>query len=171
MKNNKTIFVFLVWLLFMIACKEQDTRKTGSIVEVNTGKGRLIENRIGQSDFYISIPDDYILKENAGPDFSVYYFYPSDTAVKAPFSGGLYFGNFPQKFEPKNDSCKIRDIKSRILDSLTNWTVHNCQGNYFVQTFAESKDPEGRGGTIHAFGNAKTQAGLNRILEIFGTMR
>ena len=171
MQSNKLRLVFLIVLASIISCKEKGNKQTDKIQENTVGKGKLLENRIGKSDYYISIPDDYALKLNAGPDFSVYYFSPIDTAIKAPFTGGFYFGNYPHAFEPNNDSCKVQEIKSKFLDSLTNWTAQDCQGNYSVQTIMEFNDPDDRGGKIHAFGSSKTQSGLNTVLEIFGTMK
>jgi hypothetical protein len=54
----------------------------------------LTEKQIGDLNYTISIPRDYSIKENQGPDFSVFHFSPTDTTVKNKFSGGIYFGNY-----------------------------------------------------------------------------
>src|SRR5690348_1332248 len=172
MKNAVIIMSLIIsGLTIIIGCQETSKNKKQNVSENTPGKTQLAQNRIGNSNYYISIPRDYILKENEGPDFSVFYFYPADTTNQPPFAGGIYFGNFPTMFNPENDSCKVKDITIKFLDSLANWSVYECPGKYFVQTIAEIKDSADWSEKIHAFGNAKTKEGLNTVLEIFGTMK
>ena len=49
----------------------------------------ITERQIGDSGLSIGIPADYTLEENEGPDFMVYYFYPTDTTITPDFSGGF----------------------------------------------------------------------------------
>src|SRR5690348_14914382 len=100
----KYMFCLTSIVLILSSCNNdtsKDKRNTGNI-----GKIKLTEKPIGESGFVISIPFDYSITTSNGPDFSVYYFSPTDTTVKDKLSGGLYFGNFPHEFEPDNDSCK-----------------------------------------------------------------
>lgn len=134
-------------------------------------KDSLIARRIDSSDFYISLPANYTITPRDGIDFVVYYFFPADTTIKAEFSGGLYFGNFPSKFEKDNDSCKTSTIKSRILDSTTDWTIYNCDNGYALQTIIDSKSGEDWDQKIHAFGNAISEIRMHNLLDIFSTLK
>jgi hypothetical protein len=171
MRLIKNVPVVLIWVFFVIGCKEGKPGKKSDVPELSTTKFQLSEKRMGNSNYYVSIPNDYVMNENKGPDFYVYYFYPLDTTVKAPFSGGFYFGNFPHEFEPENVSCKLQEIKGKFLDSIANWKIHDCVGKYFIQTIVETKGAKGGNGKIHAFGNARTKDWLKMVLEIFGTMK
>lgn len=136
-----------------------------------TSKLPLTEQLMGESGYSISIPTDYSIKTTDGPDFIVYYFTPSDSTINGEFSGGIYLGNFPTPFEAANDSCKTEILKGEILDSLQEWTVYNCQGDYSIQTIVENKKNEDWNQNIHAFGSTKNKAGLQTILAIYSTLR
>jgi hypothetical protein len=160
---------FIVTIQLLCSCNNSDHTVHKKID--STFKSSLIEKHIGTSNFYISLPHDYSIKIKDGPDFSVYYFAPTDTTVDAKFSGGLYFGSFPSEFDAQNDSCKTATIKGKILDNIADWTVYNCTGDYALQTIIDSKSGEEWNERIHAFGHAKSEAELNKILDIYSTLR
>lgn len=164
-------FAFLLSVtIFMLASCNNNAAKDNNIAD-KVSKVTLTEKQIGESGFYISIPADYSITTSNGPDFSVYYFSPTDTTVKNKLSGGLYFGNFPHEFEADNVSCKIETLKGNILDRLQDWTVYNCQGDYSIQTIADNKKSEGWNQRIHAFGQAYNKDDLHTILGIYSTLR
>jgi hypothetical protein len=156
------IFTSILLTLLLFSCKAQTN---------DTFKNKLNEKRIGKSNYYISIPSNYKLKLANGIDFSVYYFSPIDTTHEAKFSGGLYFGNFPNEFEPDNDSCKTTTIQSKILDSVADWTVYKCGGKYSLQTIIDSKSGEDWNEKIHAFGGATSEEGIRNVLGIYTTLK
>ena len=169
----RVVLKYMFWLtsivLILSSCNNdtsKDKRKTGKISKI-----KLTEKPIGESGFVISIPVDYSITTSNGPDFSVYYFSPTDTTVKDKLSVGLYFGNFPHEFEPDNDSCKTETLKGKILDAMQEWAVYNCKGNFSIQTIVENKKGEGWDQRVHAFGHAKNRGELQTILDIYTTLR
>ncbi|MNX39411.1 hypothetical protein D3C86_697710 [compost metagenome] len=166
--NLKIPFLSIFLILTILGCS--DNKKTKHIVE-NPYLKELTEKQIGESNYYISIPKKYSIKENRGPDFSVYYFYPTDTTATAAFSGGFYFGNHPSLFGTAGDSCKTEKIKSKILNKNADWTVYNCKGNYSIQSIIESGSNEGWNQYIHAFAAANSAADLKKVFLILGTMK
>ncbi|KAF2332012.1 hypothetical protein [Flavobacterium daemonense] len=165
--NLKTLFLSVFLILTILGCSD---RKTKSIPQ-NPYLKELTEKQIGETNYYISIPKKYTIKENRGPDFSVYYFFPIDTTDTASFSGGFYFGNYPSLFEASSDSCKTEKRKSNILNKDTDWTVYNCNGKYSIQSIVESGSNEGWNHYIHAFANANSTADLKKIFLILETMK
>ena len=131
----------------------------------------LTEKKIGKSNYYISLPNDYVITEKNGEDFSVFHFEPTDTTEKNKLTFGFYFGNFPHEFDTANDSCQLEIIEGEILGNSTDWKIFNCHENYSVQTIAENKDGESWNQKIHAFGNFKNRTDLDIVLNIFGTLR
>ena len=119
--------------------------------------------------YYISIPNDYSVNVIRGEDFDVYYFQPTDTTVQAPFTAGVYFGNYPN--ELKQDSCIIKTQESEILGKNAKWTVSNCNGQYHIQTIIDSQSRWNRNEFLHAFGNANSLGELHKLFVIFRTMR
>lgn len=167
-ESLKGILVLILTVFVLTACGSNSTN-----VKVNsdkTNKVALVEKQIEESGYVISIPADYSIVGSDGPDFSVYYFSPTDTTLSDKLSAGLYFGNFPNAFEADSDNCKMEKLKGEILDTLSDWTVYNCQGNYSIQTIIDNKKNEGWNQKIHAFGYARSRDELEVILEIFSTL-
>jgi hypothetical protein len=160
-----TLILFLAVFL-SYSCKKSDSLQTS-----NNVLDSLKETPIGGTGFYISLPAHYSLKENEGPDFSVFYFASTDTTQRSNFSGGMYFGNFPNEFEVPSDSCKTEKITGAILGSNAKWTTYDCNGRYSIQTIADSKSNEGWNSKIHAFGHASTKDDLHKVLQLYSTLK
>jgi hypothetical protein len=172
MKTSTYLIIIFLWIfLFITGCGGTGNKKTDNVSVDSTFVKGLVEKQIGKSDYYISIPKEYSMNETEGPDFSTYYFSPTDTTIKANFLGGFYFGNHPGKFDPDNDSCKIEKFKSKILNDNADWTIYNCNGEFSIQTIIDSKSGEEWNELIHAFGSAKSSAELSKVLEVFRTMK
>ncbi|TDO96593.1 hypothetical protein [Flavobacterium sp. 245] len=168
MNSNLKISFLSAFLIFTIlGCSDKKTKP----IPENPYLKELAEKQIGDSKYYISIPKKYTIKENIGPDFSVYYFVPADTTATAAFSGGFYFGNYPSLFESASDSCKTEKIKSKILNKNADWRVYNCKGKYSIQSIFESGSNEGWNQYIHAFANANSAADLKKVFLILETMK
>src|SRR5690348_15655304 len=116
---KRFIIHFAIISFLSLSCKENNQKD--NIVTQNF-MDSLIEMQVGQMNYYISLPTKFEIKEKEGPDFSVFYFAESDTTALTSFSGGMYFGNFPHQFPPKNDSCKIKTIDSQVLEKKLSWT-------------------------------------------------
>jgi hypothetical protein len=170
-KQTKFTITFLLTAFLLAACGQDSIKKPDNTLSDNSYIEELVEKQIGQSNYYISIPKDYTLEASDGPDFSVYYFYPTDTAIVANYSGGFYFGNHPSQFPPENVSCKTDNSKSKILEKNTDWTIYNCKNKYSIQTIIDSKSAEGWNKFIHAYGSSNSKTDLNKLLNIFSTMK
>ncbi|MTH16356.1 hypothetical protein [Flavobacterium sp. LC2016-01] len=165
--NLKIPFLSLILIVIILGCSDKKTKP----IPENPYLKELTEKQIGETNYYISIPKKYTIKENRGPDFSVYYFYPTDTTATAAFSGGFYFGNHPSQFGPSSDSCKTEKIKRKILNKTADWTVYNCKDIYSIQSIVESGSNEGWNQYIHAFANANSAADLKKVFLIMETMK
>src|SRR5688572_30368000 len=157
------IFCFALLSFLFHCCK--DSGQKNNIVTQNF-LDSLVEKQVGQLSYYISMPTKYDIKEKEGPDFSVFYFADSDTTAVTSFSGGMYFGNYPSEFLPKNDSCKIKTVDSQILGKNSSWTIYECDGEFAVQTIVDSKSGEGWNSQIHVFGHGKSKEDLDKILAM-----
>lgn len=166
--NFRISFFSLVLILMTFGCK--DDKKAKIVVEDPYLK-ELKETQIGDIDFYISIPKGYTIKENRGPDFSVYYFFPKDTTKTEALTGGMYFGNHPSQIEKSIDSCKTTKIKSSILNKDAEWTSIECKSRFSTQTIVESGSTEGWNNYVHAFANSSSEADLKKVLKIFKTLK
>lgn len=185
-------FLSLIFLLFS-SCKQNFNKKSDNqsndsvlsfdslqklseikntrIVEIDSVYLKLLtEKQIGKSNYYISIPENYKIDKTRGPDFDVYYISSKRKKDKENFSIGLYFGNFPHKFE--KDSLCINEIyKSRILGNKIDWKTQNCDGHYFTQAIIKSESEENWNKYIHAYSNSNTQVDLFKTFYIFSTLK
>jgi hypothetical protein len=134
-------------------------------------KKTLLQKKVNGINFFISLPANYVIKEHRVPDFSVYYFHPTDTSIKNPLRGGFYLGNSPGESGPENDSCKEEKITSLFLEKDMEWTVYNCNNTYKIQLITKSESGYNWAVFIHAFGNASSKVELNNLLEVFSTLR
>ena len=132
----------------------------------------LVEQPLDKTDFYLSIPARFALKATNGPDFLVYYFAPADTTVQADFSGGLYFGGHPQADQADSTAgCQTRRVAFPMLGHPATFTIHRCATGYTVNSVFDSYSGRGWDAQVNAFGEAKSAAGLRRLLAIFATLR
>ena len=132
----------------------------------------LVEQPLGKTDFHLSIPAGFALKATDGPDFLVYYFAPADTTVQADFSGGLYLGNFPQEDQANSTAgCQTRRATIAVLGHPAAFTIHRCATGYTINSVFDSHSGRGWDAQVHAFGEAKSAAGLRQLRAIFATLR
>jgi len=162
----KFFFATFGTIFLLTSCGKSD-RNMDNVTQVFLDS--LTETQI--LNYKISIPRDYSIKEKEGPDFTVFYFAPTDTTVKDKFSGGIYFGNYPSKFGSPNDTCKSEIITGDILDGHTDWTVYTCGKDFSIQTITASKSGQGWNNRIHAFGHGKSKSELFKMLKIYSTLK
>jgi len=131
----------------------------------------LVQKHIKGIPYYLSLPVNYIIKEYNGPDFSVYYFYPRDAADKKSFRGGFYLGNSPGSSSRDYNNCKLGSISSNFLDDNKKWTVYNCDTIYSIQIITDSKSGYDWARYIHAFGRATSKIEVNKLVEVYSTLK
>jgi len=130
----------------------------------------LIQKRIKGTPYNLSLPANYVVKEKDGPDFSVYYFQPYDTADKTSFRGGFHLGNAPGSFNKDYSTCKTDSLHSSFLGEDKQWTIYDCDGKYSIQIITGSKSGMSWGRLIHSFGRANSKAEVNKLLEVYSTL-
>jgi hypothetical protein len=159
--------ITIIYLLFtLIACKPGAHKLPDSAF-----KKTLTTTQIPGLKYSIGLPGGYIIKKSKGPDFSVYYFYPADTTNTTGFEGGFYMGNNPALFPAANDSCKEQKTKAYLFGNNENWTLNDCNGKYQVQLITNSNSGTDWPAYIHAFGNCKSKAELDKLLEVYATLQ
>ena len=139
---------------------------------VTTSALPLKEQRLGDTNFYLSLPPGFALKATNAADFLVYYFAPADTTVRADFSGGLYLGNQPQGDEPDSlAGCRTRRVILTLLGHPARVSIRRCARGYVLNSVFDSHSGRTWDGQANAFGEAKSAAGLRQLLAVFATLR
>ncbi len=160
MRKLSTFALFMV-LIFSYSCNSKIDQEYIKSLHLTS---------VPHSAFEISIPDHYSLVESQGPDFNVYYLQPADTTDKKLFSAGMYLGNNPSTFGKTKTGCKQEKRKTEVLETKNEWTVYNCNGQFFLETIVENKYHQGGDDFIHIFGNATNESDAEHILAIFSTL-
>lgn len=130
----------------------------------------LVPQQLGKSEFWLSLPATYRLKTTNGPDFLVYYFAPADTTVQTSYSGGLYLGGYPQKFD-STAGCQRRHLSLPVLGHPAAFTMQRCATGYTLDAVFDSGHNQSFDAKINAFGTARSAAELRQLLAIFATLR
>jgi hypothetical protein len=169
-KGTQGRISLFVSLSLLASCDTDSIKKAQRSEETNAFKERLVRKQIGTTKYYISVPATYSIKEVAGPDFSMYYYFPTDTTVEAGFTGGMYFGNFPSMFSQRDTNCQTETAKSTILGDTASWVVYNCNGAYDAQVIIASNSDEEWNTKIHAFGHATSRVEMTNVFDIFSTL-
>ena len=141
----------------LVACKDVPGKKDK--------KENTTETRIGKTDYYVSLPKSYAVREKGGEDYTVYYFMPEDTLIKPVFAGGMYIGHYPTEFQPSSPSCRVDSLSASLLDSARTWKLFVCDSSWFAQTIFENN-----GSSIHAFGKGNDSLSLQKTMAIFKTI-
>lgn len=132
----------------------------------------LVEQSLGDTGFYLSLPPGFALKTTDAADFLVYYFAPADTTVRADFTGGLYLGLHPQGDAADTTAgCQTRRATTTLLGHPATFTIRRCATGYTISSVFDSHSGRGWDAQANAFGEAKSAAGLRQLLAIFATLR
>ncbi|SHG64231.1 hypothetical protein SAMN04488109_1203 [Chryseolinea serpens] len=126
---------------------------------------------VPHSGYVIDLPSNYSLKENTGPDFSVFYFKPIDTTSIPNFYGGFYLGNYPSRFSVANNSCSHAPLQAPLFNALEEWTLFDCMNGFSSQAIGATNTKDGWDTYVHAFGHGADDEALHKLVTIFATLR
>ena len=162
MKHFKylTILIYFTFVSNCFNCEAQ--LRSDTSLKVN----RFVKKKLGFEGYHLSIPRDYKITKKKGVDFYVYWISPKDTLRKDIGYSGIYFGNWPNVFEPKSVECKKDSLESQFLGQLRVWNITKCSDQLTIQTIAQIGDSY----KIHAFANVKEIRDLKLYLEIFKSL-
>jgi len=126
-----------------------------------------MEKQIANSRFYISLPGGYSVKENPGPDFTVYYFLPNTEGADCG-KAGFYIGGHPGKFYEGADYSFFQLGHHQLLGIVSEWKISRGKdGSLCSETIIQREQFE----KIHAFVSTGNMEDLDKWITIFGTLR
>lgn len=155
-------FSFYV-LLFSCNSKTKNSATTTPFKQKTTK--RLSSN----SNYQISIWDSYSIEDRNGPDFTVYYFYPTDTAKELFGNGGIYFGGHPQPIRPDGEKKLIGDSLSNgnLLGKKITWTIFNYGNTLSAETILELGDYD----KVSAFAYGHSYSDIDSLIGILESLK
>ena len=145
--------------MVLVACSNKEEKANEFIKSLHS-------TGVGNSGLNISIPPGYEIKEKPGPDFMVYYIRPVDSTRVPEYTGGIYLGQFPTEFTPTGEGCKLDSLRAVLMGTERKWMRMYCDSTYLVQTIIERKDQK-----LHAFGKGIRETDVQKMLDIFSTLK
>lgn len=156
----KYLIILIVFAATIFSC-------TGTNKEyIKTLRPTKLEN----TDLSISIPENYKIEKNQGPDFDMFYFYPVDTTDKSSLTGGIYYGFNPSSFSQTDNIVDTKDVSRTIFGKKAEWTVFEYPDYFFIQTITDYESADGTEMRIHAFGSCQTEDDMDKLFMIFETL-
>ena len=132
------------------------------------------ERQLGESRFYVALPDAYALTAVNAPAFVTYNFAPADTLAAAAFTGGICFNYYPL---PGRDAipdagCPSRRWPVAVLGQPEVLQMRNCHGRYLLTGLVECPAlGQGPREKLYVFGEAMSRAGLHQLTTVFASLR
>jgi hypothetical protein len=144
---------------------------TGNCQDISKFRKSLVELRIGNTNYYISLPLGYKIKESQINGYNIaYLFQPPDSTKNPLFNGGIYIGDYPKIIPPTVDSCIVLRRDSEILKRHVIWITFKCDGLIIMQSlFSDSKKSELP--ILNPFATVKNNVDIEKIFYIYSTMR
>jgi hypothetical protein len=163
MRLNFLIFPFITVILF--SCKS----KTNNSIDTITTRQKITKKLSSSSDYKISVWNDYSIEEKNGPDFTVYYLYPTDTTKKLFGNGGIYFGGYPERIRPDENKKLIKDslLNGNLLDKNITWTIFDYGKSLSAETILELGDYD----KVSAFVNGHSYSDIDSLIRILETLK
>jgi hypothetical protein len=163
MRLNTLIFPFITFILF--SCNS----RTNNSIDTITSRQKITKKLSSNSDYQISVWNDYSIEEKNGPDFTVYYLYPTDTTKKLFGNGGIYFGGHPERIQPDGDKKLIKDslLNGNLLGKKTTWTIFDYGNSLSAETILEFGDYD----KVSAFANGKSYSDIDSLIRILETLK
>ena len=151
------------------ACVESADKMINSIELGQRKIGQSVQTAMISNDINIQIPEGFVLYEQNGVDFDVYYIAQITTADISGMSAGIYIGSYP--------STNIENVKkgdegyifkqSKILGENVLWVGTMENGIYSWEAMVHPYDEFYR---MHIFFTCNDNSEFEQIVDIIETM-
>lgn len=99
----------------------------------------------------------------------MYIFYPLEEGALVRFSGGFYFSRELEELLP--DTCTKEFVKLTVLQQENEWMIYRCGEEYGLFHIMQNAYSSGFDTYAFFFGAAKSKEDLQKLLNVFYTMR
>jgi hypothetical protein len=143
----------------------------GNCQDFSTFKKSLVESRIGNTNYYISLPYGYKIRESHEYGANTAYFFQPPDSTKNPLpNGGIYIGDYPKVIPPTNDSCIVLRRDREILHRHVIWLTFKCD-DYIIMQSVFSDNEKSELPKLNPFATVKKNDDIEKIFYLFSTMR
>jgi hypothetical protein len=152
------ILVFLFYSFYLVSCQSQNEQLP--FIEAITNE-KLIEVKLGESDYYLKIPDGFEVTEARGKEGQLGYNIIPNDSISTMFgfveieSGRPIGGGFSGKSSNKY-------VQSLFLNKKTTWKIYKEESGYFT---AHTKK-----GDISSDVSSKSKNEIDSLISIIATL-
>lgn len=165
MRAQILVHLLISLCIFLFSCSSR-INDTGDKILF---KQKIVRSLASNSEYQISVWENYTIEERNGPDFTVYYLYPADTTKKLFGNGGIYFGRHPQRIRPDRDKKLIKDslIVGNLLGKKVDWIIFDYGNSISAETISEMEDYM----KISAFAYGHSYSDIDSLISILGSLK
>jgi hypothetical protein len=165
MRPHLSIFLFTAFCVLFVSCKSE----TNNSVDTISARQKITKKLSSNSDYQISVWNDYSIEEKNGPDFTVYYLYPTDTTKKLFGNAGIYFGGYPQRIRPDGDKKLVREslISGNLLGKKIAWTIFDYGNSISAKTILELGDYD----KVSAFAYGHSYSDIDSLTNVLESLK
>lgn len=163
MRRHVLPSLFAIFLFF--SCN----RGTNNSIDTSSPRQKVTKKIFSNSDYNISVWNDYTIEEKKGPDFIVYYLYPTDTTKKLFGNGGIYFGRHPQQIRPVGEKKLVKDslLNGNLLGKPITWTIFDYGNSLSAETILELGDYE----KVSAFAYGHSYSDIDSLIKTLESLK
>lgn len=152
------IFVLLFYSFYLISCQNQDEQLP--FIDAITNE-KLIELKLGESDYYFKIPDGFEVTEARGKEGQLgYNIIPTDsTSTMFGFieiESGRPIGN------GSTTESSAKYVQSLFLNKKTTWSISKEESGYFT-AYTQKEN-------ISSDVSSKSKYEIDRLISIIATL-
>jgi hypothetical protein len=116
--------------------------------------------------FSIDLLPGYKIEKQVGPDFTVYYFQPTDTSQSFN-EGGIYFGAAPDTSSPRTQSYTKREFRDVFMGDTAEWREFTTDTYVQREVYVE-KNPNEK---IHSWCYSNDPAMMEKLYAMIQSIR
>lgn len=163
MRHHVLPSLFALFLFF--SCN----RGPNNSIDTNSPRQKVTKKLSSNSDYNISVWNDYTIEKKNGPDFTVYYLYPTDTTKKLFGNGGIYFGGNPQRIRPVGEKKLVKDsfLNGNLLGKPITWTIFDYGNSLSAETILELGDYE----KVSAFAYGHSYSDIDSLIKTLESLK
>jgi hypothetical protein len=162
MRKQLYKLVVLFLSLLIVYCNNNRGTKPADSKEPS-----LEEKRLGSSDLYITIPNNYSIEEDKGIDFTVYSIEPKSKKENDIGAAGIYLGGHPKLFGPDRGPCIMDRRNGKLFNNDVSWSIYNCKDRWVGETILMMDAYE----KVHAFVTTTSYQHADSLIRMFESLR
>jgi hypothetical protein len=160
----KEIIIFVISTV-NICC----TQNRNAILNIQYDQ-QFTRGQIGNSDYYISLPNNYYINYVRGKDGIIYYIISMEENDEI-IHGEIFFGNFPGRINQiYDDKIMVETIESKIFEINRKWNIYFDNNNYFTGVVIKNNNGNSSEQYIRILGKGKTKEEIINLINIYSSI-